>query len=215
LFDNFESINYYENVDQMPAQSTPSSAGPTIPQTSWPKKRLIILGILVLIAITLFTSIYFKIIPINFFTKSSPAEVAIQSTPAPKLSLSCPVAKEYCQSGKIVEGGEGFLGISFTLPLETSILTSFPGELSSEPTIPQRASNQPLLYLRGNQGLEAIYSFYGFSSATFDKTYQARAEIGKIGEGSFPTMSSFGGANFLFSVKKDGKFIKISPEDFK
>lgn len=131
-----------------------------------------------------------------------------------KIKLSCPVPQEFCKQGKAINEGVDFSGIAFTLPLETPLLAVFPGHLLDEPKIPERVATQPLLYLRSSEGYEIVYSFFGTKSALNSKNYSLGEEIGKIGTGEFPPIAPFGGANFLISLRKDGKFIPLSLEDF-
>lgn len=187
-----------------------------------PKKPLpikkIILG-LMLILIPIFLALaYLNILPFNLISsKQKPAQITTQvslqpfPTPIPeKLVISCPVPKEFCNKGKIIDAGENFYGMHFTLPLDIPLLTVFSGQLSDKPQVEERPKDQPLLYLRDTKGAEAIYSYFGSNSNITTDTYSPGKEIGKIGQGQFPSVASFGGSNFLFSLKKDGQFVKFS-----
>lgn len=142
------------------------------------------------------------------------AKITPSVTPPLGIKLSCPVPPEFCAQGKEISGGEGFFGSGFNLPPGTSLLSIFAGRVEDEPVPPGRSPTQPLLYLRNFQGEEAIYSFYGTPSVSLKTQVLGRTEIGKIGEGSFPPQTPFTGLNFVFSLKKDGKYQKITTGDF-
>ena len=129
-------------------------------------------------------------------------------TPAPKLTLSCPLPKEFCSKGKVVDQTE-FYAVYFTLPKNTPIYTAISGTLTDQPITEGRPNNEPLLYLRDTNNNEVIYSYFGTVQATFPSKLNSNIQIGAIGDGTFPPFLSLGGANFLFSVKKDGKFIRF------
>lgn len=184
--------------------------------SSLPKIPIIISAVILFLALILGLN-YFNLLP-SLNNPNPQPKIAAKPVPSPtiasKIILSCPVPKELCSKGQVMDNGDAFYGIFFTLPVKTSILTVFSGQLSDQPKPSGRLATEPLIYLKDNQGLEAIYSFYGSTTTDLNKTISAGQEIGKIGDGTFPPVSSYTGSNFLFSVKKDGKFIKFSINDF-
>lgn len=188
------------NPDSTPAESYVVKKRFLFSTKTW----LIILGVIFLVLI-LFLANY-------FFNKQKPQpEIIAQLTPTPTpiITLPCPVPKEFCSKGSVIDNGEVFYGMYFTLPLEASLSAVFAGEVSDQPKPAGRLATEPLLYLKGNQGLEAIYSFYGSPAVNKSKSYSESQIIGKIGKGQFPQVAQFGGSNFLFSVKQNNKFIKF------
>lgn len=132
-----------------------------------------------------------------------------------KISLGCPVAKDFCQQGKVLgEAGESNYGLGFNLPQDTPLLAAFSGTVEDKPKILQRLSSMPFIYLRDGKGNEAVYSFYGTWSVSPGASVTLGQEIGKIGEGKFPPPAPAAGLNFFFALKKDGESQKISPGDF-
>lgn len=194
-----------------------------IPSSFNPFKPIAVPAVVILVLLILLALNYFNIIPLSeLYPKQlgflphqirsiplqKPASLPTPS-PIPLLILACPVAEEFCQQAKIVDN-DTFYGIYFNLTLNTPLLAVFAGQLSDEPKVPKRLATQPLVYLRDNQNLEAIYSFFGSSNIAKSKNYLPGQEIGKIGKGNFPSIVPFGGSNFVLSVKKDDKFIKFS-----
>lgn len=119
----------------------------------------------------------------------------------PKITISCPVEKQFCQKATVINEGNIF-GIGFNLPEGTKILSVFEGLLTDQPKPTERSDKQPLLYLTGREQNEAIYSFYGSVSAKVpaEKVEQG-VELGKIGPGSFPPYPPLSGLNFFLVIK--------------
>lgn len=146
---------------------------------------------------------------------SGKAGVSNPSTSISKPSLACPTVKEFCSSGKTVEGGD-FTGLGYNLPKDSVIKAAFNGTLSNEPKVEGRGENQPLLYLRDESGNEAIYSYFGVvEDGLVGKKILEGAKIGQIGDGAFPPYPPLSGLNFLFTVKSGGKTVPLDPNQFK
>lgn len=162
---------------------------------------------------------YFGVVNLGEFFSFSPvkSKQSISNTPTSvtKISLACPTIKEFCSSGKTVEGGD-FTGLGYNLPKDSVIKAAFNGTLSNEPKVEGRGENQPLLYLRDESGNEAIYSYFGVvEDGLVGKKILEGAKIGQIGDGAFPPYPPLSGLNFLFTVKSGGKTVPLDPNQFK
>lgn len=183
---------------------------------SWRPLSRLLLFVPVLLALGLFFSISLS----GRLRTPAPAGNQPSSSPqvassAPEIKLSCPVPPQFCEQAKIIDDGESFYALGYNLPVRTPLLAAFVGKVEDEPKIPDRPSNQPLLYLRDDQGNEAVYSFYGVSLVKMGINLGPGGAFAQIGEGSFPPAAAqLSGLNFFMAVKKDGKFQKITTADF-
>ncbi len=149
-----------------------------------------------------------------------------RSEPPIKLDhVSCPVPKEFCKSAKVILDGNNFLGIGFSLPLKTKIFAAMPGTIFST-GVEDKAKGISIhtkIILGGRgplQGYSTTYEFFGLSASPSAQPQDitihdiiAEKEIGSIQGGSFPKNPPFEGINLLLSVQKEGKSLKINPQD--
>lgn len=128
--------------------------------------------------------------------------VPAKTTPTkPRITIACPVEKQFCQQATVINEGNIF-GYGFNLPEGTKILSVFEGLLTDQPKPPERSDKQPILYLTDKEQNEAIYSFYGSVSVKVpaEKVEQG-VELGKIGPGTFPPYPPLSGLNFFLVIK--------------
>ncbi len=92
-----------------------------IQQHSFPKIPVIISGVIILLAIIFLGLKYFN------FPKATTKSTLTQTT-APKVTLSCPVPKEFCSLAKTIPSSSFFLGLGLKLPTNTPLLAPFDGK---------------------------------------------------------------------------------------
>lgn len=190
-----------------------------IPQSHWPKKRLIIAGILILLVIILFFLYYFKII--NFKTTPAPAQPAqVQTTPKLKVAFACPVPKEFCSKGKEIFNGSAFLGVGYSLPKGTKIIASMPGSAfftATEDKTLNIATHSKVVISGSDfqQGYVLIYEFFSpeASGSAQTKTVERGQELGTVGFGTFPKNPPYDGINLILSILKDGQPFEFKASD--
>lgn len=167
---------------------------------------------------------YFNILPLSSklpkIFSFLPHKEIIQKTVSPKrvnatfiFTLSCPLAKNLCATGKDLNQGTAFSGIIFNIPEGTPILSAFDGKVVEHPKVVERSDTQPLIYIRSVDNHTAIYSYYGITSVKIGDQVKSGAQIGTISKGSFPVAPLIDN-NFLFSLRNLKGYQKITIADF-
>lgn len=196
------------------------------PQT--PKKRrfLIVVALaIILVIIVIFALNYFRVLPVskivpvlNSLPQTTPNQNVAQSV---SITIPCPVAKNYCNSGKPIYDGSNFLGIGFKLPqgekvYSVAVASAF---FSAVQDSARGVTIHPKVFLGWNLdggAYTATYDFFGLSAtqSVKPKTVESGEALGTISGDVFPSGAPFDGINLLFSVEQNGKVLQINNSNF-
>lgn len=132
----------------------------------------------------------------------------------PKVTLACPVPKDYCDKGKVIIANGKIVGTGFSLPSGTPLSASLEG--TTQLGVMQDGKTKekhPIVWLYGKEKLEgyvATYNFYGTplitnTSSSSKESINEKSYVGYIGFGNFPKEAPYNGVNFIFSLKKGDK----------
>ncbi len=148
-------------------------------------------------------------------TKSYPTPLPTLQPGTLKISVLCPVPKEFCASGKQIYDGSNFLGIGYKLPPGTKITSAIAG-----PAFYTTSADHSKTYVGGrdsNQNYSAGYEYFAPKiSASQDLKEMSQGDaLDTIGSGTFPNTPVYGGINLLFSITYSGNPVQFNTSDLR
>ena len=173
--------------------------------------------VFVVLAIALFFGIlnYFNIISLSTLYPNQFGSLPHQTlpktpqkTPPPQsITFSCPVAKEFCSSGKEIYDGKTFLGIGYNLPVGTKIYAAISGNIifGGAEDKERKILSHAKIVIGGtgeNQGYSVRYDYFGLPISQNENLKQItrRDELGAVWGGNFPKEEPFNGINVLIKI---------------
>ena len=129
------------------------------------------------------------------------------SAPVSLTRFICPVAKEYCQQGKIITVKGQYAGVGYTLPPGAELYAVFSGGLRPG-WVASSNGRKPLIFLENkSQQIEAVYQVTGPDFTQYEAVAQGR-KIAEAKEGNIDQS----GVNLIISIRRlDNKTNSIIP----
>lgn len=172
-------------------------------------KRPLVLILLVLLLVNGLLAFYYF-----FHLRPRQEQKALMGADGKKMTLFCPVPKEYCSKGKVVEFGEDYVGVGYQVPEGTPVLAVISG----------RATNYGKNYVPsvGGGHYSGIKLVGNDSNLTIDYVrvsdpfailadYDQGEEIITVKAGE---IASFG-VNLLVRVSDNQGILELEPVDFR
>ncbi|MGI6278259.1 MAG: hypothetical protein ACOYJ8_00340 [Patescibacteria group bacterium] len=129
-------------------------------------------------------------------------------------SFSCPVPREYCSKGKIIELEGEYVGVGYRVPEGTPILAVLPGHIKGSGVVLKESGGGTgrypgLIISSPSNDLRVHYILTGDDYLGFDNVIQTE-EISTARVGNIANFK----VNLLVSVYDDQDRLKLEPQNF-